>query len=191
MAETKESVESVEYITVAEFAEKAGVSKQAVYQRLNKKLKPYVKMVDGAKMLNTKALEEVYGQSVEQGVEQELEQENQENSKETQENSKENQDIIKALLEQLKTKDIQISELNERLAYEQRNHSRTQLLLVEKEHKLQMIEDLQKKQMEGKNESEKEANTSDLQPGEGQNISSEEIYKGMIKTRKWWEFWKR
>jgi AcrR family transcriptional regulator len=184
MAETKESVESVEYITVAEFAEKAGVSKQAVYQRLNKKLKPYVKMVDGAKMLNTKALEEVYGQSVEQGVEQELEQENQENSKE-------NQDIIKALLEQLKTKDIQISELNERLAYEQRNHSRTQLLLVEKEHKLQMIEDLQKKQMEGKDESEKEANTSDLQPGEGQNISSEEIYKGMIKTRKWWEFWKR
>ena len=41
-----------EYISIADFAERAGVSKQAVYQRLNKSLKAYVKDVDGKKSIN-------------------------------------------------------------------------------------------------------------------------------------------
>ena len=42
MAEFKEKRnEKGEYLTIAEFAERAGVSKQAVYQRLNKGLKEY------------------------------------------------------------------------------------------------------------------------------------------------------
>lgn len=131
--------EKREYITIAEFAEKAGVSKQAIYQRLNKGLKEYFKVVDGVKMLNIKALEELYGKELEQDIEQEIEQE-------SQENSQENQDIIKVLLEQLRVKDQQIADLNERLADEQKNHGRTQLLLVEKEHQLQMIEDQRKEE---------------------------------------------
>lgn len=39
------------YYTVAEFAKKAGISKQAVYQSLEKKLNNYVKQVDGKKYI--------------------------------------------------------------------------------------------------------------------------------------------
>lgn len=39
------------YYTVAEFAKKAGISKQAVYQSLEKKLNKYVKEVDGKKYI--------------------------------------------------------------------------------------------------------------------------------------------
>ena len=45
-----------EYISIADFAERAGVSKQAVYQRLNKSLKTYVKDIDGKKSINIKKL---------------------------------------------------------------------------------------------------------------------------------------
>ena len=38
-----------EYLTIKEFAEAAGVSKQAVYQRLTGALKPYVSIRDGIK----------------------------------------------------------------------------------------------------------------------------------------------
>ena len=131
--------EKREYITIAEFAEKAGVSKQAIYQRLNKGLKEYSRVVDGVKMLDLRALEELYGKEPEQGIEQEID-------KDSKANSQENQDIIKALLEQLRVKDQQIADLNERLADEQKNHGRTQLLLVEKEHQLQMIEDQKKEE---------------------------------------------
>lgn len=43
------------YYTVAEFAKKAGISKQAVYQSLDKKLKKYVKEVDGKKYVSRDA----------------------------------------------------------------------------------------------------------------------------------------
>ena len=45
-----------EYLTIKEFAEAAGVSKQAVYQRLTGALKPYVSIRDGIKYVNIKAL---------------------------------------------------------------------------------------------------------------------------------------
>lgn len=43
------------YYTVAEFAKKAGISKQAVYQSLDKKLNNYVKEVDGKKYISRDA----------------------------------------------------------------------------------------------------------------------------------------
>lgn len=43
------------YYTVAEFAKKAGISKQAVYQSLEKKLYKYVKEVDGKKYISRDA----------------------------------------------------------------------------------------------------------------------------------------
>lgn len=101
-----------EYISIAEFAERAGVSKQAVYQRLNKSLKAYVKDVDGRKSIDIRALEDLYckggcskleqvfqgkSQGVEQGVEEE---------KEGQLINK----LIDALQEELKIKDEQLNE---------------------------------------------------------------------------------
>ena len=54
------------YITIKEFAEKAGVSQQAIYKQVERKLKNYVKLVDNQKMIDIKALQEVYGIEVEQ-----------------------------------------------------------------------------------------------------------------------------
>lgn len=45
------------YITIAEFAEKAGVSRAYLYKVLSTKLSTYCKQVDNQKMLNIKALE--------------------------------------------------------------------------------------------------------------------------------------
>ena len=55
-----------ELLTVQQFAEAAGISKQAVYKALNNKLKPFIQLVDGKKMLYNKALREVYGIEVKQ-----------------------------------------------------------------------------------------------------------------------------
>ena len=47
---------SPEYITVADFAERAGVTKAAVYDRLNKDLNKYLIEIDGKKMVDAAAL---------------------------------------------------------------------------------------------------------------------------------------
>lgn len=55
-----------EYITVKEFANRAGVSVQSVYQRLNTTLKDYSRLENGLKTISIKALEEIYSIKVEQ-----------------------------------------------------------------------------------------------------------------------------
>lgn len=190
--------EKGEYITIAEFAEKAGVSKQAIYQRLNKGLKEYSRVVDGVKMLDLRALEKLYGKEPEQGIEQEID-------KDSKVNSQENQDVIKALLEQLNVKDQQIADLSARLAEahklaeeEQKSHGRTQMLLVEKEHQLQLIEDQRKEQEERKSQEEGEQAKSDpmgMEPGKQEetfDLFRDEDYqhRNEEKPRKWWQFWK-
>ena len=57
-----------ELLTVQEFAEKAGVSVQAVYKRLNNSLNPYIQLIEGRKMLKSSALSEIYGVEVEQPI---------------------------------------------------------------------------------------------------------------------------
>lgn len=61
-----------QYISVKEFAERAGKSVQAIYKGLNNRLNQYVKLVDNQKMLDIKALQEVYGIEVEQPIQPEL-----------------------------------------------------------------------------------------------------------------------
>lgn len=45
-----------EYIPIPAFAERAGVSRQAVYKRIDKDLQTFVKLVDGKKLIDTNAL---------------------------------------------------------------------------------------------------------------------------------------
>lgn len=52
---------SEQFLTIADFAEYAGVTKQAVYKQLNNRLKNYCELVDGQKKLKIIALKEVYG----------------------------------------------------------------------------------------------------------------------------------
>lgn len=47
-----------DYLTIKEYAELKGVSKTAVYKRLNTTLNPYLTVIDGKKHINRKALEE-------------------------------------------------------------------------------------------------------------------------------------
>lgn len=61
-----------EYISVKEFAEKAGISVQAVYKGLNNRLNQYVKTVDNQKMLDIRALQDIYGIEVEQPIQPKL-----------------------------------------------------------------------------------------------------------------------
>lgn len=46
-----------ELLTIKEFAERAGITTQAIYQRIAKDLKPYLQVVNGKKMLNVEALQ--------------------------------------------------------------------------------------------------------------------------------------
>lgn len=48
-----------EYISVSQYAEAKGISKQAVYKQLNNKLKPFLKVVDGKKCLDISVLTEI------------------------------------------------------------------------------------------------------------------------------------
>lgn len=64
-------------LTVQQFADAAGITTQAVYKALNNKLKPYVQLVDGKKMLYNKALREIYGVEVNQKINQPLHNPNQ------------------------------------------------------------------------------------------------------------------
>ena len=60
-----------QYITVAEYAEIKGISKQAVYKQLNNKLNNYVETVEGKKCLKISVLEESiqpYSTEVEQPI---------------------------------------------------------------------------------------------------------------------------
>lgn len=47
----------INYISISEFAKKAGVSRQTIYNRLDKDLKPYLQIIDNQKKLDIRALE--------------------------------------------------------------------------------------------------------------------------------------
>ena len=57
-------------LTVQQFADAVGISKQAVYKGVNNQLKPFVREVNGQKMIHRVALQEVYGLVVGQPVDQ-------------------------------------------------------------------------------------------------------------------------
>ena len=64
-----------EYISVSQYAEIKGISKQAVYKQLNGKLKEFLIVVDNQKFIDLKALNEVEKErlnNIEQPVEQQL-----------------------------------------------------------------------------------------------------------------------
>lgn len=93
-------------LTVKEFAEKAGVSTQAIYQRLDKDLQGYCKMIGKRKMIDIAGLELFQKQ-------ESLQEENKDLDKDL---IKALQATLQTLTAQLEVKDKQIAALNERLA---------------------------------------------------------------------------
>lgn len=104
-----------EYISISEFARRAGVSRQAIQQRLNTSLREFVKVAQGKKLLNIKGLEIFDGARVAQG------------SKPIEES------VIELLRQELAAKDKQIEALQKMLDQEQQLHAATtqRLLLLE------------------------------------------------------------
>ena len=110
-----------EYLTIKDFAERAGVSQQAIYKQVERKLNNYVKMVENQKMIDIRALQEVYGVEVEQPIQPNFDS-----------ILSQNQQMIDMLKEQLEAKDKQIESLQKLLDQEQHlnamNHEKILLL---------------------------------------------------------------
>jgi hypothetical protein len=89
-----------EYISVRDFASRANISKQRVYQLLEKKLKPYCKVIENKKYVDISALNAFQKQKSDinfQSFEQTIE------------------NIVEVFNKQLESKDKQISELTNML----------------------------------------------------------------------------
>lgn len=162
-----EEINEQEYVTIAEFAKRVNVSKQAVYQQLDKKLKSYLIVENGTKKLNARAISEVYGKT-----------ENQENSKEV------GQDLTKVLIDsltnQLIEKDKQIDGLIKSL-------SLSQMQLTEATHRLQELEDKSSVKSD-QEESEVQQNMSeDSKDRRIQELEKEIEQLEAEQNRPWWK----
>lgn len=112
-----ENKEENRLLTVKEFAEIAGVSVQSVYKRLNNQLSTFVKLVENKKMLEYKALKDIYGIDIKpklNEVEQPIQPFIQPSLMEKTINLLEKQN--EQLSKELEIKNKQIEELNNRLA---------------------------------------------------------------------------
>ena len=102
-----------EYISIAEFAKRAGVSVQAIYKRLDKDFQPWLKVESGKKYLNIKAL------SVFKNEKTSTEVESMDALKKALDLMSDQNETLKAELaiknEQIKSRDSQIEALSERL----------------------------------------------------------------------------
>lgn len=122
-------------LTIKEFAKRAGKSEQSIYKRLNNRLNPYVQLVENQKMLNSKALFEVYGIEVEQPYQPKL---NNPFNPEQQDNAA-LLSAIEALNKQLGEKDKQIEQLTKLLDQQQQLQLQSQRLLEPKPGILQRL----------------------------------------------------
>ena len=118
-----------QFLSISEYAKIKGISKQAVYQQLNKKLKDFVQVVDNQKFISIQALDENDLKKLEQPIEQEFNQVE--------------QPVEQAfLISQLEEKDRQIDRLmkqienlQELLNQSQRLQAADKQLLLEKKNK--------------------------------------------------------
>lgn len=110
-----------ELLTIKEFAELAGVSKQAIYSQLDKRLKPFLVQVDNKKMLKSQALEQFYSINLQSTFNQpssQVESSESVPSADERSNEKDKETILKMLemlQEEIKKKDKQIERLQDSL----------------------------------------------------------------------------
>ena len=103
-----------EYLSVKDFAERAGVSQQSLYKRLNKsnnQLNNYIEVVDNQKMIDIRALQEIYGVEVEQPIQPNIQPVEQPIQPLLQAEIEEKNDLIEFLKDQLRAKDEQIESM--------------------------------------------------------------------------------
>jgi len=128
-----------QYISVKDFASRAGVSPQAIYQRLDKDLKPFFKVVERQKRLDIKALDVFVLKQVEQEGDKQVE--NilkcfKETLKTLEEQLSVKDKQIESNYKQLEVKDNQIADLNERLREAQELNRNNQILLGSEQNRI-------------------------------------------------------
>lgn len=156
-----------QYISVKEFAERAGKSVQAIYKGLNNRLNQYVKLVDNQKMLNIRALQEVYGIDVEQPIQPEL------TTNSTEDSTKDI--VIDTLLEQIEILKNELDVKNEQIREKDKQLSDTLKALNQAQY-LQATAESKVKLLEEKQEEEKV-----VEPAPESEPAQEK--------KKWWRFW--
>lgn len=154
-----EELDQNEYIGISEFAKRVNVSKQAVYQQLDKKLKPYLIVIDGKKKLNIKAISEVYDKQSEE-IDKEVEQE-------------ENNKLIDILTRQLMEKDKQLTERDNQINGLIKSLSVAQMQFTEVSHRLQELTD--KSHEEPDQEEDQQSVEEDKQQDVAENIKDQRI----------------
>lgn len=130
-----------EYLSVKEFAAAAGVSVQSVYQRLNKSLKPYLKVENGVKSIDSKALKDLYGKDLEQGFKGEFKDVEQGFKGSEQKEGDTSEQVIELLRDELQKKDDQIAKLMTLLDQEQKLRAVDQQKYLEEKQKSEDLEE--------------------------------------------------
>lgn len=156
-----------QYISVKEFAQRAGKSVQAIYKGLNNRLNQYVKLVDNQKMLDIRALQEVYGIDVEQPIQPEL------TTNSTEDSTKDI--VIDTLLEQIEILKNELDVKNEQIREKDKQLSDTLKALNQAQH-LQAVAESKIKLLEEKQEEEKVVESAPESEPEQEK-------------KKWWRFW--
>lgn len=140
------------YITIKEFAKRVGVSPQAIYKQVDNKLNKYVKLVDNHKMIDIRALQEIYDVEVEQlfqpniqPVEQPIQPQNQQLIDMLQAEMDKKNEQIEALQQIIKDNDKKYHELmmqaQQNLEREQQLHLLSKQRILELEDSRQNIQE--------------------------------------------------
>ncbi len=118
-----------EYISISEFAKRAGVSRAYIYKILSTKLTEYCKQVDSQKMLNIKALTLF---DVNKSV-------NRVNQGDSDVDSM--KDLIEILQEQMQTLKVELDMKNEQISTQMKLTDQAQHLQLMAEKKIELLED--------------------------------------------------
>lgn len=119
-----------EYLSIKDFAERVGVSQQAIYKQLNNKLKKYIKVVENKKFLHISALDEYIKPQENSTDEQQLLNMLQTNLKVLQEQLSVKDRLIEELTQQAKEKDMIIADMSKSLLIVQEERKADKFLMV-------------------------------------------------------------
>lgn len=106
---------SNEYMTIPAFAKAVGTTNQAIYQQLDKRLKPYYKVIDNKKMLSVQAIQDIYNKSIDKGNQSNQSINDNELIKSLQEHIKDLQDQLSVVNADKQEKDRQLSEKDKQI----------------------------------------------------------------------------
>jgi len=158
-----------EYLTIAEAAEAANVTKQAIYKRLDSTLQPFVQVIEGKRYIHKSALKLISTPTVK--VELTSKKNNVEVTPTSDVLAAMNRTIhlleshVKTLEVQLNTKDKQIDDLNNRLEQALTSTSNGQYLLLQANKDLLQAAKEEKNFVDSEAREEPDHKPEDIQPG--------------------------